>query len=155
MSRFFLLCLLPLLLCTGRPAVADTPLWSADFAEARARAGSRLVLVNFTGSDWCVWCRRLKEEVLTKSRFLAYAREHLVLVELDFPREKQLPPEQAKQNAAWAQKYAVTVYPTLLVLNATGEEVGRIGYMQGGPQTFVRELQRLAAPSSAVVQKAP
>ena len=145
MSRLPRLCLLSLVLIATRLFATDAPLWSADLAEAQSRADGRLLLVNFTGSDWGVWCQRLKEEILTKPHFLDYAKDHLVLVELDFPREKPLPTEQAKQNAAWAQKYAVTIYPTLLLLDATGTELGRINYMQGGPKTFVRELKRLAA----------
>ncbi len=107
------------------------------------------MLVSFTGSDWCAWCKRLKEEILTKPHFLEYAKEQLVLVELDFPHEKQLPPDQARQNALWAQKYAVSDYPTILLLNSAGVEIGRLGYMQGGPKTFVRELKRLVARAAA------
>jgi protein disulfide-isomerase len=68
-----------------------------------------------------------------------------VLVELDFPRKKELPIELKKQNDALAEKYGVTAYPTILVLSPTGELKGRLGYMQGGPKTFIREVKRMAA----------
>lgn len=121
-------------------------LWTPDLPAALAQAGKehRLVLVLFTGSDWCVWCHRLRDEILTKDHFLNYAKENLVLAVIDFPREKPLPQAQQEQNFALAQKFSVTIYPTLLVLNQAGEEVGRMAYMQGGPKTFVRELRRIA-----------
>jgi thioredoxin-related protein len=152
MSRLRLLRLVLLVFIATRLFAGEAPLWSADLEEAQARADGRLLLVSFTGSDWCVWCKRLKEEILTKPHFLNYAKEHLVLVELDFPREKPLTPDRMKQNADWAQKLRVTAYPTILLLTPAGEELGRTGYMQGGPKTFVRELRRLAEKKPAAAQ---
>lgn len=146
MSPFLRCCLLSLLLLSAtRLAAGDAPVWSTDLAGAQARAGDRLLLVRFTSSDGDLWSKRLKEEILIKSHFLNYAKDRLVLVELDFPREKQLPPEQSKQNAIWAQKYSVTAQPVILLIDPDGKEIGRLPYMQGGPKTFVRELRRLAA----------
>jgi protein disulfide-isomerase len=121
--------------------------WLTDLgtAQGKARETSRLLLVNFTGSTGNAWSIRLRDEILTKAHFLDYAKDNLVLVELDFAPKQPLSPEAARQNAAWADKYAVTYYPTLLILDGTGRELGRYGYMQGGPKTFVRELRRLAA----------
>ncbi len=119
------------------------PAWSTEYAAA-IKTG-RPVLLNFTGSDWCVWCHRLRDEIFQTAFFTQYATESLALVELDFPRTKSLTPELKKQNEGLARKYGVDSYPTIILLGADGRELVRLGYMQGGPKTFVRELKRRIA----------
>lgn len=123
--------------------------WRVDYAAAAKEAAStnRPMLLNFTGSDWCVWCHRLRDEVFQTPFFAEYAAGSLALVELDFPRKKSLPPELKKQNDALAQKFGVESYPTIILLAPDGKELARLGYMQGGPKTFVRELKRRLAAS--------
>lgn len=121
-------------------------IWATDYEAslAAAQASGRLVLLNFTGSDWCVWCQRLREQILSQKPFLDYARERLVLVEVDFPEAAGQPASLKAQNQALKERYAVTGYPTVIFADADGRELGRTGYMQGGPKTFVRELKRLS-----------
>lgn len=137
-----------ILLCSTWRLCAEDPAsqWSSDLSAALIQAGKeeRLVLVNFTGSDWCIWCHRIRDEILSKHHFLDYAKERFSLVVLDFPQKTPLSPEQQKLNADWAKKYNIESFPTILVLNPAGEELGRIPYIQGGPKTFVRELQRIS-----------
>ena len=66
------------------------PSWETDYKKAQdqAKAGNKLVLLDFTGSDWCGWCIKLDREVFSKPEFKDYATKNLVLVELDFPRAK-------------------------------------------------------------------
>lgn len=128
------------------PAPEKSGVWLTNYAKAvdLARSEHRLMLLDFTGSDWCVWCHRLDREILTKKPFLDYARKHLVLVELDFPRYKPQTPALVRQNQTLEDKFAVTGYPTIVLVNPQGREIGRTGYMEGGPKTFVRELEYLA-----------
>ena len=67
--------------------------WDDDFEKslAKAKEEKKMVLLDFTGSDWCGYCIKLDEEVFSKSAFKKFAKENLVLVELDFPRGKSLP----------------------------------------------------------------
>lgn len=124
--------------------------WSSDY-QAAVKTG-RPVLLNFTGSDWCVWCHRLRDEVFQTPFFTQYATESLALVELDFPREKTLSPELRKQNEALAEKFRVNSYPTIILLGTDGKELARLGYMQGGPKTFVRELKRRIANAQVAMK---
>ena len=96
--------------------------WLTDFhrAQEEAKAGHKLLLLNFTGSDWCGWCMRLQAEVFSKPEFAEYARQNLVLVELDFPRAKALSSEVRSQNAALAEKYGIEGLP-----DDCGSERGR------------------------------
>ena len=124
------------------PACAEDLTWQTDVAKAQeqAKADKKLVLMNFTGSDWCPWCWRLRDEIFKTPEFADYAKKNLVLVEVDFPRKKELPADQKKANKELQTKYKIEGFPTVVVLNGDGKEVGRLGYMQGGPKPFTKKL---------------
>jgi protein disulfide-isomerase len=119
--------------------------WLTDHAKAleQAKAEKKLVLMDFTGSDWCGWCIKLDKEIFSKSQFKEYADKNLVLLKLDFPKSKTLPESEKKQNAALKSQYGIKGYPTVIVLNAEGKQVGKLGYMDGGPTAFLAELKKL------------
>ena len=100
--------------------------WTTDFTNAKteASAKSKYILLNFSGSDWCGPCMKLKKEVLDSEEFLKFAEDKLVLVRADFPRKKknQLSPEQTKQNEALAEKYNNEgKFPLTILVNADGK----------------------------------
>ena len=118
--------------------------WLTDFskASALAKAENKKILLDFTGSDWCGWCVKFNKEVLSKPEFIEYAAKNLVLVELDFPRKMQLPAELKKANESLQSKYNVDGFPTFVVLNSQGKEIGRQeGYSEGGPKAFIAKLE--------------
>jgi len=120
--------------------------WLNDYKKAQeeAKATNKVLLLNFTGSDWCGWCIKFDREVLSKPQFKDYARDNLVLVELDFPRAKAQTPEVRKQNRDLAQQYEVVGFPTIVVLNSDGQTLWKFdGYFPGGPDAFIAELQKL------------
>ena len=119
--------------------------WTTDLPKAieKAKAEKKLVLIDFTGSDWCGWCIKLKDEVFSKPEFAEYAQKNLVPVEIDFPRKKQQSAELKKANAELAKKYGIRGYPTIVVLDGEGKKVGQLGYMKGGPKAFIGEVEKL------------
>jgi thioredoxin-related protein len=119
--------------------------WLTDLpkAQVRAKEEKKLVMLDFTGSDWCGWCIKLHKEVFSLAEFAEYAKKNLVLVEVDFPRKKRLSAEQKKANDALAKKYNIEGYPTIIVLNGEGKKVGELGYQPGGPKAFIAELDKL------------
>lgn len=119
--------------------------WATDYQSALTSANGtgRKVFLFFTGSDWCGWCRRLDAEILGTEEFRAYASGSLVLVKLDFPRHLEQSEQTKTQNADLAQRYRISGYPTVVILNDSGAEIGRLGYQRGGPGPFLQRLQRL------------
>ena len=120
--------------------------WLHDFSKAQeeAKANHKLLFLNFTGSDWCGWCIKFDKDVLSQPKFKDFAHDNLVLMELDFPRRKSLPTEQQKQNRELAQLYEVMGFPTIVVLNSSGQKVWQFdGYFSGGPDAFIEQLQKL------------
>lgn len=102
--------------------------WTTDFAKAKTEANSqhKYILLNFSGSDWCGPCIKLKKEVLDSPEFLQYADNKLVLVRADFPRNKKnrLSPELTKHNEALAEKYNNQgKFPYTVLIDADGKIV--------------------------------
>lgn len=124
--------------------------WLTDLnkAKAQARTERKAVLVNFSGSDWCGWCMKMRRDVFLKPAFTNYAASNLVLVEIDFPRRKPLPPEVQKANQQLAQQFEVQGFPTLVLLGADGNRLGNVNYANGGPRTFIVEVEKLLRPPS-------
>lgn len=133
----------------GSPAAAPAAyvggVWITDYraALATAKEQNRHVFLLFTGSDWCPWCKKLQAEILATAEFKRYAQQKLILVEVDFPRDKSQPSALKRQNAALQTKFQIGGYPSVVVLDAEGREVGRLGYMDGGPKPFLEQLKSL------------
>jgi len=119
--------------------------WSEDYTQslAQGKAEKKLVLLDFTGSDWCVWCKKLDKEVFSTPEFQDYAKEHLVLMEVDFPQQKAQEGKIKAQNDKLQAKFNIEGYPTVIVLNSEGKPVGKLGYMEGGPKAFIAALEQL------------
>lgn len=132
-----------LALLTSPQLFADD--WSSDLTKSqeKAKAEHKMVLLDFTGSDWCGWCIKLHDEVFSKPKFKSYAKDKLILVEVDFPQRKHLSKKVTDQNAELANQYGIKGYPTIIVLDSEGKKIGQLSYMEGGPEAFVAELEKL------------
>lgn len=119
--------------------------WLTDMPKAleKAKADKKMVMIDFTGSDWCGWCIKLDKEVFSTPEFKEYAAKNLVLVEIDFPRKKAQSDALKQQNRKLQKQYNIEGYPTIVVLNSNGKEVGRLGYKPGGPKVFIADLDKL------------
>ena len=128
--------------CSTTSMAAD---WQTNYQSAmeQAKKENKTVLLDFTGSDWCGWCIKLKKEVFNTSEFKDYADKNLVLVELDFPRGKAQSAELKQQNRSLQAKYGIKGYPTIVVLNSEGAHIGTIGYRAGGPNAWLGALNQI------------
>jgi len=123
--------------------------WETDMEKAKVKAVQehKLILLNFSGSDWCGPCIRLHDEVFESREFKQFAESGVILVNADFPRMKknQLPKEQQKQNDFLAEKYdANGVFPYTVLLDAQGNVVKAWeGFPQASPAQFVGQLKNL------------
>ncbi len=119
--------------------------WLTDFdtAQARSQVESKPLLIDFTGSDWCPPCMRLQKEVFSKPEFADYAAKNLVLLEVDFPKRKALPPGQQTVNEALRVQFGIEGFPTIILMSPSGKILGRLGSLPGGAPAFITALERL------------
>jgi thioredoxin-related protein len=130
------------LLISAAARAAD---WTEDYAAglARAKKEHKLLVLDFTGSDWCVWCKRTDREVFETQKFKDYADRNLVLVKVDFPNAIPQTDELKAQNNRLKEKYEIEGYPTLVVLDPSEKVVVKqVGYLEGGPEAFIAEIPK-------------
>lgn len=134
--------------------------WLVDLEEAYnlSKDTNKPILANFTGTDWCGWCKKLRAEVFSRPEFKKWAEENVVLLELDFPKRKRLPEQQIKQNRGLQQAFQVRGYPTIWVfdLKRPNENerfeihaLGKTGYIRGGASVFTGEIDKMIAKKLA------
>lgn len=137
--------LIALLACCAMASAGAAELnWTTDLpkAEAQAKSENKLVIMNFTGSDWCPWCIKLDKDTLDQQGFIDYANKNLVPVLVDFPNQKPQSDDLKAANQALAKKYGIEGYPTLVVVKPDGSVVWKqVGYLEGGPKALIDALE--------------
>lgn len=126
--------------------------WQTDFSAAKsaAKKDNKAILLDFTGSDWCGWCIKMKKDSLDQKAFQEFADKKLVLVEVDFPNNKKQTDAVKKQNEDLQKRYGVEGYPTFVLVDGDGKELGRhVGYLKGGPTAFVQKIEGWTKTPSA------
>ena len=129
--------------CNNGQSSSDKLNWNGNLEKAveQAKKENKTVLVNFTGSDWCIWCKRLSSEVFQQKEFEEYAKKSLVLVILDFPKDIEQTQEIKEYNNTLAQKYGIQGFPTILLIDGQGKLVAQTGYQPGGAAKYVEHLK--------------
>jgi protein disulfide-isomerase len=116
---------------------------SYDAAVKASKRTGKPILADFTGSDWCGWCIRLRKEVFDTKEFQAWAKKSVILLELDYPQSKPQPAAVKQQNAKLARDFQIQGYPTILFLNASGKVLGEYGYDRGGPANWTKKATQI------------
>ena len=137
-------------------------LTNLDEAYALSKKTGKPILANFTGSDWCGWCKKLTASVFVHDEFKQWAEKNVVLLELDYPRRKQLPENIKIQNQNLQQAFHVGGYPTIWVFDLDKDEakneyaisaLGKTGYTPTVAE-FTTGIEQMVA-NRAKVTKAP
>ena len=126
--------------------------WLTDYEKVYAKSvkENKPIMANFTGSDWCGWCIRLKKEVFNHEKFKVWSDDKIILVELDFPRRKKLEPNILNQNRELARIFGVTGYPTCWLVKPQILEnskvnflkLGKLGYVAGGTDKWISVAEK-------------
>ncbi len=145
MKRYISLLVLGVFILSSYQVNAKGLEWLTDFEKAKQLAAEKNlpIFVDFTGSDWCSWCKKLVAEVFDKNDFQVYAKENLILFLADFPRFKSIPKKMKQQNESLAVKYGIRGFPTILLLDAQGKVLGQTGYRRGGADAYIKHLEQL------------
>jgi len=134
-------------------AATNAATWQSSFdtAKQQSRSTGRPILINFTGSDWCPACIQLRSSILNSADFQSLADRRLVLLEVDFPRGRPMAALHMQANQLLAQRYGVTAFPTLLLVDANGVVLTQVS-ASGPASQFVaaldQSLTRVGAPAA-------
>lgn len=118
--------------------------WYEDYDRAQQVAAqeNKPMLLYFTGSDWCGWCKKMDSEVFSSPAFAQDVGNKFVFVKVDFPMNSKLPEAQMRQNAQLKQRYGVTGYPTVVIVDKQGGFIGETGYRSGGGKAYAEWLEQ-------------
>jgi protein disulfide-isomerase len=149
-----------LLAGAGMMMGAEAP-WTTDLeaAKTRAKEENKPIFLSFVGTDWCGWCIRIEKEVFSKQEFIDYAKENLVLLQVDFPRKEELKAAQSAelvaQNKALDKQFGIEGYPTIFLTNAELEKLPGTGDLaedesaRKGAEAFVAFLKKQIAAAAS------
>jgi thioredoxin-related protein len=132
--------------------------WLDNIPQAvdQAKRENKTLLLDFTGSDWCGWCKKLVADTFSKPEFIDYAAKNLVMVEVDFPMHKPQDAAVKEANKALKEKYKVSGYPTLVALKPDGTVLWKqTGYLAGGPQAMIAKFDEASPKTAAPTVAAP
>ena len=117
-------------------------IWLTDVSQAikQSKVSGKPIFAFFTGKEWCSWCKKLERQVLSKEKFINYAKENLVLLELDFPRSRRnLPQKQIEL----ARKFNIKGYPTVILMDSSTNKIAKTGYESMSPEQYVDHVKTL------------
>ncbi|HYV93329.1 MAG TPA: thioredoxin family protein [Chitinophagales bacterium] len=116
---------------------------NVDSAFAFAQQKNKMVLLIFSGSDWCRQCMRFEKKILSDSTFDQFADDNLVLLQADFPQSKKLPPQTVKQNEILAEKYnPAGSFPLIVLLRPDQKVLAYLNYSNEDSGDFIRIINR-------------
>jgi protein disulfide-isomerase len=128
----------------------ESLVWHTDVKKAIevSNKEKKPLFLFFTGSDWCGWCIRLQKEVFKTPEFITWAKDNVVLVDLDFPRRTAQSDEIKQQNAQLQQVFNIQGFPTVWFVKPTSKEgktnfepLGSSGYLAGGPSVWIENAK--------------
>lgn len=121
--------------------------WTTDYEDAvkQSTETKKPIILFFTGSDWCGWCKKLHKEVFATSEFAQKVGGKFIFVMVDFPKGSRLPQATIDQNNRLKQKYQVEGFPTVVIVDAKGQRIATAGYRAGGPSQYADYLLKLVS----------
>ena len=129
--------------------------WLVDINKAYdiSKKTGKPIMANFTGTDWCGWCVKLKREVFDTPAFKTWAAKNVVLIELDFPRKFKLPENIKQQNYNLSKAFNVTGYPTIWVFRLGKDDKGQFTIDAIGKSGYVRGIDAFTGGIDAMIAK--
>ncbi|MEG0036714.1 MAG: thioredoxin fold domain-containing protein [Victivallaceae bacterium] len=126
----------------SKQAAEEIQWMSYEEAEEIADKEDKYLTLFFTGSDWCIWCKRMKDVIFSTQAFKHFAKQHLCMVEVDFPHTTSLPEDLVQLNEKLRVRYGVTGFPTLIIVDKKGDLILREGFRHGGGEAYVNYLKK-------------
>ena len=124
-----------------------------DEAYAQSQKSGKPILANFTGSDWCGWCKRLDKSVFHHQEFKDWAKKNVVLLELDYPRRFQVPADIKQQNADLQRAFGVRGFPTIWLFDLTKDAAGQFNVNALGKTGYTKTVAEFTGGMEQMMAK--
>jgi protein disulfide-isomerase len=118
-----------------------------------SKESGKPILANFTGSDWCGWCKKLTKSVFVHKEFKDWADDNVILLELDYPRRKSLPADLKEQNRGLQQAFRVSGYPTIWVFYLDRDDNGQFQIDPLGKTGYTKTVKEFTAGVDQMIAK--
>jgi thioredoxin-related protein len=115
-----------------------------DIAFQKSKEQDKSILLNFSGSDWCIPCQKLKKGLFSNDKFATYASENLILVNLDFPiKNKKEEKEYTVKKDYWSEKYNSNGhFPLTILIDKNGKVLKKwTGNIIDSPENFIDQIR--------------
>jgi len=110
------------------------------------------VLLVFQGSDWCIPCIRLEQQVLSTEQFNAFARDRFLILKADFPQKKKIPATLVQQYEALAEIFNPEGrFPKLLLLGKDKQALHTFQQDYSAPGALIDELEKTLKEAHAAM----
>ena len=126
---------------------------NVDEAYELSQKTGKPIMANFTGSDWCGWCKRLTKSVFIHDEFKTWAEKNVVLLELDFPRRKHIPQEIKQQNASLRKAFSIRGYPTIYVFDLDRKDNGEFAISSHGKTNYKKTVKEFTDDVDAMLAR--
>ncbi len=129
--------------------------WLSNLEEAfkESKETGKPIMANFTGSDWCGWCKKLTKSVFVHKEFKDWAKKNVVLLELDYPRRKKLPAALQEQNRGLQQAFRVSGYPTVWVFHLDKDDAGQFNIDPLGKTGYSKTVKEFTSGVDQMIAK--
>jgi len=129
--------------------------WNEDYEAAykRAKTFNKNIVLYFTGSDWCPWCKKLKNDILDKDDFFHLTDNYFEFVEIDFPAKEKLSDKQYQDNKKLKEKYGVEGFPTIIIIDLDGNVIAKTGYSPISSKEYAQKLIKWSEAHNSVKKK--
>ena len=116
--------------------------WETDWkvATQKSKKNNQKLILVFSGSDWCIPCIKLENEIWEEESFKAYALENYILLRADFPKRKKnaLSIEKQTHNDKLAERFnAAGYFPLVVVISPEEKVLGQLGYEKSSPEKYI------------------
>ena len=130
--------------CLSSMSTSSTLAWRTDYAKVlqESKSSGKPIFLFFTGSDWCVWCKRLEQEVFNQKEFIK-SSDKFIFVMVDLPMKTNLPASLEDQNERLQEQFSVKQFPTVVIIDGDEKVIGTTGYKSGGPRRYLTHLKQL------------
>jgi len=149
-SVYALLSLASILSFAAAEGRGDSIDWQEDFSKAQATAkeSGRLLILYFSGSDWCLWCKKLEDELFSSDEIREGIPLRAVPLRLDFPQGKRLAPSRQLQNKVLRSRFDVRAFPRVIIYDpAESKALWQHGYLEVEATNYLRQIDRILAVS--------